>query len=478
MPERLGSAVLELTTDETRLRAGIDSARQRAERLGAAFKRIGGQISLFVSAPATGLLAATAKLADAQIKAERQLATALSLSGGAVEQRLEGMKAFAAGLQRITTVGDETTLQNLQVAKSMGLTDEQARRAAENAIGLSKAFGINEQSAIRYTAALEQGDTTMLNRYIPTLRQLEEDTARQAEAQRILAGAFQAAVTEAQVGLGPLQQMRNDLGDLGETFGAIVLPAIADFARSVRDVIAAVQELSPRQKEWLAGLAGALAVGGPILLGLGLLATAIGALLSPIGLVAVAIIGAGGLVAAFVVFKDDVTRLVRKTVEAIEKWFVDKFGGIVESIEGAINKVKRFFKGLGDFVAFNSVVPDMVDAIEREFARLDRVMVAPAADATGEVADAFDRLGRRSSDLVRRIGDDLARGELDWRGWARGAVDAIADVIRAQTGLGGSGGGLGGLFGAGLKALPSLFSGGGGATPLASAAASSGIITS
>ncbi|KKK67708.1 hypothetical protein LCGC14_2951370, partial [marine sediment metagenome] len=62
-----------------------------------------------------------------------------------------------------------------------------AARAAENAIALSAAFGINASSAIRYTAALEEGDTTMLNRYIPTLRQIKDDSERVAAAQRILA---------------------------------------------------------------------------------------------------------------------------------------------------------------------------------------------------------------------------------------------------------------------------------------------------
>ncbi|MCH8107722.1 MAG: hypothetical protein IIB30_05140, partial [Chloroflexi bacterium] len=195
-----------VTVDDKPLVAGLARVRARVRKLGADFRRMGRQISTFVTAPIVALAGVTAKLADTQIRAERTLATVLKLSGGAAEQRLEGFKEFASALQDITIVGDEVTLKNIQVAKSMGLTDEQAKRAAKNAIALSAAFGINAKSAIRYTAALEEGDTEMLNRYIPTLRLLKDKTERAAEAQRILEGAFSAATEAAKVGLGPVRQ--------------------------------------------------------------------------------------------------------------------------------------------------------------------------------------------------------------------------------------------------------------------------------
>ncbi len=313
MAERLGEALLVLGTDDRRLVKGIDRARARAIKLGESFRRVGRQMSTFVTLPLVALATATARLADTQIQAERTLATVLRLSGEAAEERLEGFKKFASALQEITTVGDEVTLKNAQVAKSMGLTDDQAKRAAKNAIALAAAFGINAESAIRYTAALEQGDTTMLNRYIPTLRKFKDQTERAAEAQRILAGAFETAMEAAKVGLGPLRQMLNDLGDLGEEFGALILPALADFAGGVRKMIAVIRDLEPIQKKWLVGLAAALAAGGPILIGLGVLAAAIGALMSPIGLVIAGLAGAAGLVAWLVNTSNQASELERST---------------------------------------------------------------------------------------------------------------------------------------------------------------------
>lgn len=229
MPEKLGDAILELRTDDRKLRRGLRTAEGGANRLNAVFKTVGATIVAAFSVRAIGRFASEViKAADAQIQAERQLATALEVTGQATAGALDGLKDFASNLQSITTVGDEAALEMLQVATNMGLTAEQSKLAVKEAIGVSAAFGIAETSAIRYTAALQQGDTTMLNRYIPTLRQVEDDAERVALAHDILGGAFQGAVTEAESGLGPYRQLQNRLGDLREVVGIQLLESLQD----------------------------------------------------------------------------------------------------------------------------------------------------------------------------------------------------------------------------------------------------------
>lgn len=229
MPENLGDAILELRTDDRKLRRGLRTAEGGANRLNAVFKTVGATIAAAFSVRAIGRFASEViKAADAQIQAERQLATALEVTGQATAGALDGLKDFASNLQSITTVGDEAALEMLQVATNMGLTAEQSKLAVKEAIGVSAAFGIAETSAIRYTAALQQGDTTMLNRYIPTLRQVEDDAERVALAHDILGGAFQGAVTEAESGLGPYRQLQNRLGDLREVVGIQLLESLQD----------------------------------------------------------------------------------------------------------------------------------------------------------------------------------------------------------------------------------------------------------
>ena len=308
MAENLGEAVLEVRTDTKGFTRGIDEAQQRAkgldkqlEKTSQSMKKLGGSmtsagksLSMFVTAPVVGLMALTAHLADVQLQAERGLGAALQFAGN--EDALEGLKSYASGLQEITTVGDETTLVMLQVATSMGLSVDNAKTASKEAIGLAAAFGISEKSAIRYTASLADGDTTMLNRYIPSLRAVEDETERVALAHKILDDAFGLAVEAAKTGLGPWKQIKNEMGDVGEQIGMVVIEGLAPLVEHVRSMIKWVAKLSDTQKRWIVGIAGAAAALGPLLIAMGVLISMTGN-----------VIGLAGRIVGFFVAKTAVT---------------------------------------------------------------------------------------------------------------------------------------------------------------------------
>jgi len=59
------------------------------------------------------------KAFDKQIQAEKKLEAAIRANGKATNIVLSDYKNFASQLQNVTTVGDETTLELLQLAESM-----------------------------------------------------------------------------------------------------------------------------------------------------------------------------------------------------------------------------------------------------------------------------------------------------------------------------------------------------------------------
>jgi hypothetical protein len=160
-----------------------------------------------------------------QEQAEMKLRGALVANGRAVEALHADYKAFASELQGITVVGDETTLGMLQTAESLGLTGEAAKTAVKEAIGLGRALGMSEKSAIRYTASLAEGDTMMLNRYMPALKEIEDQAERVAKAHEMLGKMFGVATEESQSTTGAYTQMKNAVGDvmekIGETFAEV-----------------------------------------------------------------------------------------------------------------------------------------------------------------------------------------------------------------------------------------------------------------
>jgi hypothetical protein len=301
----IAALTAKIGADITGLTTGLKKASKDLNKFGSDVSKLGAAISVGISAPLTTAAAQSVKAFDTQIQAEKRLEAALRSAGEFSQAALQDFKSFASGLQQVTTVGDESTLKMLQLAKSMGLSNEQAKSASKNAISLAKAMGINEQSAIRYTAALEQGDATMLNRYLPTLRQIDDETERAAKAQELLGQMFSAATSEAQNGLGPLIQLQNTLGDFQEDIGGIVLEYMQPFIDGLKDFVTAFKNSSEETKRFITQVVLIGSVAGPAIVTLGLaikgLALGFATLLSPVALTvaAIATLAAGFIYAGY-----------------------------------------------------------------------------------------------------------------------------------------------------------------------------------
>jgi len=301
----LGRLDVKIGADISSFTGEIKKASSTLNQFGNKVAGIGKIVSAGISTPLVAAAGLSVKAFDTQIQAEKRLEAALRSAGEFTQATLKDFKEFASGLQNVTTVGDESTLKLLQVAKSMGLTNEQAKRAAKNSIALSKSMGINEQSAIRYTAALEQGDSTMLNRYLPTLRQVEDDSERAAKAQELLGQMFGAATAEAQSGLGPLTQIKNTFGDLQEEIGSIVLEYMKPFIEGLKNLVDAFKNSSKETKTFITQVMLIGSIAGPAIVTLALalkgLALAFAMLTSPITLViaAIATLAAGFIYAGY-----------------------------------------------------------------------------------------------------------------------------------------------------------------------------------
>jgi len=161
------------------------------------------------------------KAFDKQIQAEKKLEAAIRANGKATNIVLSDYKNFASQLQNVTTVGDETTLELLQLAESM--RSKAPKEAAKGAIALSKALKIDLQSALKMVVLAQQGEYTMLGRYIPLLRSAGTETEKNAILQKTLADGFKLATEEAKVGLGPLEQLTNAFGDYKEEIGESIV---------------------------------------------------------------------------------------------------------------------------------------------------------------------------------------------------------------------------------------------------------------
>lgn len=89
------------------------------------------------------------------------------------------------------------------------------------------------------------------------------------------------------------QQTLNSLRNAGIELGAALLPMVTKIAQFITTAINSFRDLSTETKTTILTLTAIVAASGPIMSGIGFIATAIGALLSPVGLIIVGIAAAG-----------------------------------------------------------------------------------------------------------------------------------------------------------------------------------------
>lgn len=393
----LSSLTLMLGANIKDFQTKMHKATQQLAKTGEQMKGIGKGMSMYVTAPLAAMGAASLAAFDKQAQAEAKLAAQIRQNGKDVQSTMADYKTFASNLQNVTTVGDETTLALMQMAESMGASNVKA--VTQGAVGLSKALGVDLQSAIKMTTLAEQGNFTMLQRYVPALKSAGTEAEKTAILSKLYADGLAIAQSEAQTGLGPLKQLQNSLGDLSESFGAIVADAIAPAVKWLKQIVDRFQSLSDGGKRTIAIIAGIAAAIGPLVVVMGTLGAALPAIaagfsmmLGPIGLVVAAIAAIG---AAFVYLYGnweavkerlgDWTWWKNSLIQAAQ-WLIE-YSPISLLIKG-INELVTFlggdpipnpFESLGDYL---STAKSETAAYKNEFMSFGKTITSVMGEAT------------------------------------------------------------------------------------------------
>lgn len=261
--------------------------------------------SLYVTGPLSVAAGVAVKAADVQLKNEQRLLTALK-GRGDIQQRLIQQ---AGELQSRSLFGDEEIIGQQAFLASLGLTEQQINDTIEAAAQLSSATGMTLDSAVKNLAKTYGGLSGELGESIPKLKELTTEQMKNGEAVKFILDNYRGfAESAAETGLGPLQQLKNSIGDVGEEVGKVLMPMVQAAANVLKEFAIWLQDLSPTAKTVIVVVGGLAAAVGPLSLGLGglikvLPAIKVGllALVSPAGLVTAAI---GGLAYVFLAAKN------------------------------------------------------------------------------------------------------------------------------------------------------------------------------
>lgn len=258
----LGTIGVKLTADTTAFSRDLKKAAGNLDSFAsksASVAKVAGAAFAALGAASAGVVAAY----STQIRAERQLASALKASGNAID--LAKFKEFASAIQGVTTTGDEAVIAMGSVLGRFGSTQDEIQKLIPSVLDLSAATGQSADGiAMMLGRALQSGQAA-LSRYGIALTKTEQELFKngsQAERTSLILsklGQFQgAAAIQAQDAAGRFNQLTNALGDVAEDIGKVLDKPLADVLERMTK---AVQEMNPAFKSF-AGYV--LLIGTPI----------------------------------------------------------------------------------------------------------------------------------------------------------------------------------------------------------------------
>lgn len=384
------------------LRKDAKGADDAARRLASAFAAL--------TAVLGGLSAS--KMLDAFNEQARSIAKveqAIRSTAGAAGHTAAELLKVASGLQKITLFGDERILNEVtaQLLTFTNIANEEFKRTQAVALDLATVLDGDLKSAsiqlgkalndpIKNLSALSRSGIQFSESQTALIKSLTE-TGRLAEAQGVILTELERqyggqAEAAARVGTGLLTQLQNVVGDISELLGEKLFNTIRPAVDALYSFLT-VDENQVTVVRVISDIALALAaIAVPA--GLSALAGVIGALLSPLGLLAIAI-------GAVVAFRDDIAELLfgvrdagavlRATFEVLAPIVGAAAAAVgdfardtVQFLTGAAGAASDFFKGFSE-KALSFIPPQALDAIKR-FA--------------GLVIDVFATMARTIAELL------------------------------------------------------------------------------
>lgn len=267
---------IKLSLNDKQFQSSLKKSMRSMKKFGNNMKSLGRTISTGLTLPIIAFGAASVKAFDEQIKAETKLRTALGDSAEAFDV----LKKQAQDLQKITIFGDEATLEAQSFLAQLGLNADAILRLTPLIQDFATAQGIQLTDAAKLVAKSVGSSTNALSRYGLQIEGTVGEQDRLESAVNALTKAFGGqSEAIAKEGLGPLQQLKNELGDVSEKFGEIVLEFIDPLTKGLEKISDALSSLTKEQKENIVQYGAILAAVGPVLILFGSLVTTISTLI-------------------------------------------------------------------------------------------------------------------------------------------------------------------------------------------------------
>ena len=214
----------------------IDKVDKKTKKLGKTTKTTGSSMTDSWAKVGASILAVgfslkkTTDAYEVQLKAELALTNAIRLNARQGEMNIDMWKKYASAMQDVTTFGDEALLKQIALTKTMGLTDEMAKKVIETAMDYSVAFDKDISSSVRELSQTLSGQMGTIKRTLPLIGDFTKEQLKAGKAIDAVAKATKGQAREwAKSKPGKLSQVWNAFGDVLEGIGKLVLQLVNHF---------------------------------------------------------------------------------------------------------------------------------------------------------------------------------------------------------------------------------------------------------
>lgn len=201
-----------------------------------------------------------------------KLSTAMGNMGLSYDRTRESLEAWIDAQQQKTAVADDEQRESLATLILATGDMAKAQDLLTLAMDMSAGMGTNLESSTSRIGMALAGNWGMLQRYIPVLADCATAEEKWAKLREVFAGQAEAY---GQTMAGQMQLLKNNIGDVKEAIGAVLMPVLSDIVEKVQDFVRWLKDLDPKLVRMgvIAAAAGAafLVLGGGLLLTLGFL---------------------------------------------------------------------------------------------------------------------------------------------------------------------------------------------------------------
>ena len=370
---------IKLSLNDKQFQSNLKKSMRSMKKFGNNMKSLGRTISTGLTLPILAFGAASVKAFDEQIKAETSLRTALGNNAEAFANLAEQ----ARELQKVTIFGDEATLQAQSFLAQLGLNEQAILRLTPLIQDFATAQGIQLTDAAKLVAKSVGSSTNALSRYGITIEGAVGEQERLQSAVDALTVAFGGqAEAIAKEGLRPLQQLKNELGDVSEKFGEIILEFIDPLTKGLQKVSEALSNLTEEQKKNIVKYGAIVAAVGPLLIVFGSLVTTLTTLIP--------------LAISFVAAINPITAVIMAAGAAV-LYLVNRFRDLQKEYE-EYNEVVGDFEPIAPFVP--TTTTPTTPTIERSPLTESVEPIKATAVALKDVAKGFEMATVEAKGLV------------------------------------------------------------------------------